>query len=188
VATAGGADLGQLRAELVDGDLQLADRGARGAGDPAKPWPTARGAPRARQGPRRHARGRRQRRPSPRWPPPAAPTLASCAPSSSTSTCSSPIAAPAVPAIVLRGVDVRSWSLVRRKRALSKLLATPIDHVLFVQDIPGKVRWLYAQAVVLKLEGVVAKRLDSPYQDGVRSADWVKIKRPGAVPAQRFKR
>ncbi|WP_213956724.1 MULTISPECIES: hypothetical protein [unclassified Variovorax] len=40
----------------------------------------------------------------------------------------------------------------------------------------------------LNLEGLVAKRLDSVYQSGVRSPDWVKVKRKGAVPAERFKR
>jgi bifunctional non-homologous end joining protein LigD len=35
---------------------------------------------------------------------------------------------------------------------------------------------------------VAAKRLGSPYRPGVRSPDWLKIKRPGAVPPERFKR
>jgi bifunctional non-homologous end joining protein LigD len=46
---------------------------------------------------------------------------------------------------------------------------------------------LFAAAVQLNLEGVVMKRLDSPYVGG-RSADWVKIKRKGATPAGRFRR
>jgi bifunctional non-homologous end joining protein LigD len=40
----------------------------------------------------------------------------------------------------------------------------------------------------LKLEGLVAKRLSSIYQPGVRSSDRVKVKRNGAVPVERFKR
>jgi bifunctional non-homologous end joining protein LigD len=48
--------------------------------------------------------------------------------------------------------------------------------------------WLYQQAVSLELEGIVAKRADSTYQLGARSDNWLKIKRPGAVPAERFKR
>ena len=40
----------------------------------------------------------------------------------------------------------------------------------------------------LKLEGLVAKRADSVYKPGVRTSDWVKIKRAGAIPAERFKR
>jgi ATP-dependent DNA ligase len=46
---------------------------------------------------------------------------------------------------------------------------------------------VYTAAVQLQLEGIVAKKLDAPYQPGVRSRDWLKIKRPGAVPAERFK-
>jgi hypothetical protein len=38
-----------------------------------------------------------------------------------------------------------------------------------------------------KLEGLVAKRLTSVYRLGVRSSDLVKVKRKGAVPAERFK-
>jgi len=40
----------------------------------------------------------------------------------------------------------------------------------------------------LKLEGLVAKRDDSIYVPGSRSRDWVKVKRKGAVPPERFKR
>jgi ATP-dependent DNA ligase len=40
----------------------------------------------------------------------------------------------------------------------------------------------------LLLEGFVAKRRTSSYQPGVRSPDWLKIKRKGAVPPERFKR
>lgn len=33
----------------------------------------------------------------------------------------------------------------------------------------------------LELEGIVCKRAGSTYQDGTRSRDWIKVKRPGAV-------
>jgi bifunctional non-homologous end joining protein LigD len=49
-------------------------------------------------------------------------------------------------------------------------------------------RQLYEHAKELKLEGLVAKRLGSPYLPGARSPDWVKCKVPGAVPPERFKR
>jgi bifunctional non-homologous end joining protein LigD len=38
------------------------------------------------------------------------------------------------------------------------------------------------------VEGVVRKRAGSLYQDGERSREWMKIKRPGAVPPPRFTR
>jgi ATP-dependent DNA ligase len=39
----------------------------------------------------------------------------------------------------------------------------------------------------VKLEGLIAKRAESVYVPGSRSRDWVKIKRKGAVPSERFK-
>ena len=53
----------------------------------------------------------------------------------------------------------------------------------------GDGRVLFEQAVIpLKLEGPLAKAADSVYTPGVRSADWVKVKRKGATPAQRHQR
>jgi len=48
------------------------------------------------------------------------------------------------------------------------------------------VRWLCEQAAALAIEGVVAKRLASPYRSGERSDDWIKVKRPNAIPPGRF--
>jgi bifunctional non-homologous end joining protein LigD len=57
-----------------------------------------------------------------------------------------------------------------------------------VGDLPADAA-LFDQAVMpLQLEGFVAKRKASPYQPGVRSPDWLKVKRKGAVPPERFKR
>jgi bifunctional non-homologous end joining protein LigD len=49
-------------------------------------------------------------------------------------------------------------------------------------------RSLFQQAKELGLEGLVAKRLGSIYKPGERTEDWQKVKVPGAVPAERFKR
>jgi ATP-dependent DNA ligase len=43
---------------------------------------------------------------------------------------------------------------------------------------------LFAATAEQGLEGVVAKRLESPYRPGVRSRDWVKIKHHRAGPGQ----
>jgi bifunctional non-homologous end joining protein LigD len=88
--------------------------------------------------------------------------------------------------LVYRGRDLREMSLLKRKAKLKELLAQPVDRVLLVQDLPDQVAWLYEQALALQLEGIVAKRLDSPYLSGRRSDAWLKIKRRGAIPAQRF--
>ncbi|WP_225613176.1 hypothetical protein [Variovorax sp. VRV01] len=47
---------------------------------------------------------------------------------------------------------------------------------------------LNSSRIPLKLEGLVAKRADSAYRPGVRSSDWAKVKRKGAIPPERFKR
>ncbi|WP_185879087.1 hypothetical protein [Variovorax sp. MHTC-1] len=39
-----------------------------------------------------------------------------------------------------------------------------------------------------ELEGLVAKRKDSVYLPGVRTDNWVKVKRKNVIPAQRSQR
>lgn len=89
--------------------------------------------------------------------------------------------------LVAMGRDFRPVALEKRKAMLAKLLRSHGGQVLHVTGVDDG-QWLYRSALELKLEGVVGKRLGSPYQDGVRSADWIKVKRPGAVPPERFKR
>jgi bifunctional non-homologous end joining protein LigD len=90
--------------------------------------------------------------------------------------------------------DITEKPLLWRKERLARLLEKlQPAHTLYVQhmsdeDVIHPISWLYASALQLELEGVVAKRADSIYQPGVRSPDWFKLKRPGAVPAKRFRR
>lgn len=85
------------------------------------------------------------------------------------------------------GTNIMTLPLAERKARLAKLLAN-IPSVLAVGDLPAEAE-LFDQAVEpLLLEGFVAKRRASTYQPGVRSPDWLKIKRKGAVPPERFKR
>ena len=86
------------------------------------------------------------------------------------------------------GKDITALPLAKRKARMLKRLAglpsiLPVNHF-----DAGQGRQLFQQAVLaLKLEGLVAKRLDSVYRPGIRSSDWVKVKRKGAVPAERFR-
>ncbi|WP_260501708.1 hypothetical protein [Aquabacterium sp. J223] len=89
--------------------------------------------------------------------------------------------------LVHNGRDVRTAPLVERQAALAALLEAPRLSVMRVTGFVGQGVWLFEQAKALELEGIVAKRLASPYAGG-RSLDWLKIKRPGAVPPERFKR
>ena len=76
-----------------------------------------------------------------------------------------------------------------RKRQLQELLTPAPPSTLFVGHVDeDQGRQLFDQAVQLKLEGLVAKRLGSIYKPGERSSDWTKVKRKGAVPPERFKR
>jgi bifunctional non-homologous end joining protein LigD len=85
-----------------------------------------------------------------------------------------------------QGRSVMDQPLTARKKLLEPLRGLP--GVLVVDQIPAEGEALYGYVLSLKLEGLVAKRMDSKYRPGVRSLDWLKIKRPGAVPAERFKR
>lgn len=89
--------------------------------------------------------------------------------------------------LVAKGKDLRGQPLERRKSALRRLLPEPRAGLLYV-DSDDDGAWLYGHALSLGLEGVVAKRAGSLYQAGERSRDWIKIKRPGAVPPKRFAR
>jgi bifunctional non-homologous end joining protein LigD len=85
------------------------------------------------------------------------------------------------------GTNIMGLPLFERKARLARLLVD-IPSVLVVGDLPAE-HSLFDQAVQpLLLEGFMAKRRASPYQPGVRSRDWLKIKRQGAVPPKRFER
>jgi bifunctional non-homologous end joining protein LigD len=87
--------------------------------------------------------------------------------------------------LVHDGNDIRDWPLSARQTKLQSLLRKRPPSILLVEGFCGTGLWLYQQAVALELEGIVSKRLSSPYRSGVR---WIRIKRPGAVPPERFKR
>lgn len=76
-----------------------------------------------------------------------------------------------------------------RKALLSALfIPKPRHSLLVVESVPEVGLELYAAAVQLELEGLVAKRCDSLYVTSERSELWRKLKRPGAIPAERFRR
>ncbi|WP_231942520.1 hypothetical protein [Cupriavidus taiwanensis] len=89
--------------------------------------------------------------------------------------------------LVGKGKDLRGQPLERRKLALRRLLPEVREGMLYIDSVEDGA-WLYGHALALGLEGVVGKRAGSLYQDGERSRDWIKIKRPGAVPPKRFDR
>lgn len=66
--------------------------------------------------------------------------------------------------------------LIERKGALTSLLAEPPSPIVENTFIRSEGVSYYEQAATNSLEGIVAKRVDSPYRIGERSEDWQKIK------------
>ena len=90
--------------------------------------------------------------------------------------------------MVHSGQDITKLSLLRRKDLLRGLLDPAPDNVLAVGHFESHIARVFNEGVISKeLEGLVAKRKDSVYLPGSRTRDWVKVKRKGAVPAERFK-
>src|SRR5690606_10671619 len=69
--------------------------------------------------------------------------------------------------------DLRRLPLVERKRLLAKLLPSA-GPIRISEHIEGAGEAMFEQLKLMNLEGIVAKRADSPYT-GRRSPDWVKV-------------
>lgn len=82
--------------------------------------------------------------------------------------------------LVHNGSDVTAKPLRERKRLLAKLLRAMPPSLALVDGISGQGERLYEQAVAKEFEGIIAKRLDSPYRPGVHSDDWLAIERQSA--------
>ena len=76
--------------------------------------------------------------------------------------------------VAFEGFDLRPLPLVERKRLLQKLLPRA-GPVRYVDDIPEQGEAFYDEVSRLKLEGLIAKRADSPYKAG-RSSHWLKLR------------
>ena len=96
-------------------------------------------------------------------------------------------------ALVISGMSVMQRPLLERKALLEKLLTPAPPHILFAKHVTAAmvsnpVSWLFDHALTLRLEGVVGKLANSVYLPGERTTAWFKLKRPGAVPPERFQR
>jgi len=78
------------------------------------------------------------------------------------------------------GVNVSPLAYTERRERLRALVA-PGDTILLSEEViahePADLVAVFESAVQGGLEGVVAKKLDSPYQAGARNFNWVKLKR-----------
>jgi bifunctional non-homologous end joining protein LigD len=73
------------------------------------------------------------------------------------------------------GHDVRSMPLRERKQLL-KIVLPDNDVLRFSDDIETDGLGLFKQMQTRHMEGMVAKRADSPYREDDRGPDWLKIK------------
>jgi ATP-dependent DNA ligase len=69
--------------------------------------------------------------------------------------------------------------LLARKDKLKRILPARSPHMLYVDHTLGTGTDLYRLACQLDLEGIVAKRADSPYEEKPNDPHfWIKIKNP----------
>jgi bifunctional non-homologous end joining protein LigD len=86
--------------------------------------------------------------------------------------------------IELDGVDLRREPIEVGKRTLKGLLRRAHPGIVFNRhfDVEGAI--VVRQACALGCEGIVSKRLGSPYRSG-RADCWVKVKNPVAPAVKR---
>ena len=73
------------------------------------------------------------------------------------------------------GHDLRAMELVSRRHLLEELIGKAEGTIKFSEALGGDGDALLARACQHGLEGIIAKRKDSPYSSG-RGGDWLKIK------------
>jgi bifunctional non-homologous end joining protein LigD len=85
----------------------------------------------------------------------------------------------------LDGTDMRREPIEVRKATLASILRKRRPGVRFneyLEHLDGEL--VFAHACKMGLEGIVSKRLGSPYRSG-RSPDWLKFKNPEAPAVKR---
>jgi bifunctional non-homologous end joining protein LigD len=84
----------------------------------------------------------------------------------------------------VNGEEIRREPIEERKRRLAGLLRLPHDGIALNEHFKGDAASIFKHACALGCEGIVSKRLGSPYRAG-RSKDWLKIKNPAAPAVTR---
>src|SRR5215472_8053197 len=86
--------------------------------------------------------------------------------------------------IELNGDDLRRDPLEGRKATLEMILAKAGVGIRYNEHMEGDGETVFRHACKLGLEGIVSKRLGSPYVSG-RSRHWIKSKNPAAPAVKR---
>jgi bifunctional non-homologous end joining protein LigD len=82
------------------------------------------------------------------------------------------------------GEDLRRLPVEQRKARLAKLLRGAPSTIVVIDHFDGDGTIIYKHACALGCEGIVSKRLGSPYRSG-RCAHRVKVKDPKAQAVRR---
>jgi ATP-dependent DNA ligase len=87
--------------------------------------------------------------------------------------------------LMFNGDDLRRKPFVERKALLRTVLrGTPRNGIQYVGHAAGDGAGLLEAVCKLGLEGIVSKKLNSPYKSGPSKA-WIKVKNPNAPAATR---
>jgi bifunctional non-homologous end joining protein LigD len=83
-----------------------------------------------------------------------------------------------------QGDDLRNHKLIDRKNRLAKMLARGGTAIIYNDHLAHDGPAVFEHACRLGLEGIVSKRLDSPYRSGP-SKTWLKSKNPASEAVRR---
>ena len=86
--------------------------------------------------------------------------------------------------IELQAADLRDEPLLKRKQWLAKILGSGPDAIVYNEHLEQDGPAVFEHACRMGLEGIVSKRLDSPYRSGP-SKTWLKSKNPLSEAAAR---
>lgn len=82
--------------------------------------------------------------------------------------------------LYLDGEDLTPLPYLRRREKLEKIIL-PGDTIVItnyiITNTPTELQAFFEESITEGLEGIVAKRLEAPYQAGVRNFNWIKLKR-----------
>jgi hypothetical protein len=84
----------------------------------------------------------------------------------------------------INGEDLRRAPIEHRKQKLARLVRGPRPGIVVNEHYDGDGDIVFKHACKLGCEGIVSKRLGSPYRSG-RTPHWVKVKNPKAPAVKR---
>jgi bifunctional non-homologous end joining protein LigD len=88
--------------------------------------------------------------------------------------------------LALEGQDLRALPLGDRKKRLARLLGKRRIGIVISEHTDEDGATIFRQACKMGLEGIVSKRLSTPYRLGP-SRDWIKVKNPDSAAMARHR-